>query len=246
MRILIIFFLLIISTELYSQRIFCDSIFKYSLTRISEEIFNNKKYSVEECKCFASRLSDYDKSIGIHRILTYSGIFQAPCLKCLYNSIGFETFDFFTDDISSENIDAFVSQYNGNMKEMISVSIKNKIFPDTVYTPLIPGQSTCQVNEIADTLLNIKMENYTLEKLFGNNIRFIKITFDDTLEQSITKTYDYFTVKFQGIPVKVSPNLKIRNLHITYDLSNVPDNVDICWCHTLEQKQKIILPVKIK
>jgi hypothetical protein len=255
MRLIKILLLFLIPLNLFSQRLVCDSIYKFSLESISQELFqsdfyNDKKYSPDDIKCFATKLSEYDKLKGIKRILTYSGMFETPCLKCLYHNIGFETYPFSIDDVISQKIDIFVQGYNDNMEKMIPVSQLNQIkqrqmTSDRVFVSYLPATSKFDFELISDTLLNLKMHNDTLEQLFKDDIKYLKVSFSDSsLGFSLIK-YNYTEVKSQGVKIKIR-NETIKNIFIIYDFSYMPDRLDICWCGILEKKYYLQLPIKIK
>jgi len=222
---------------------------RFSLPEIYLEIIKGNDYSIDDCKCFAAKLSDYDKTKGINRILTYSGIFQTPCLKCLYNNVGFEIYNFAYDDILSDNVDIFVSTYNDNMEQLIQIEQLHKIksrqdISDKVFVNYLYGYSKCKIQELSDTLINIRINNDTLEQLFKSDLINLNILITDSLHESIFGKYNYSEIKTNGAIVNIGKK-DVKKIYVTFDFSEMPDNLEICWCSILEKRYNLIIPIKL-
>jgi len=248
MRLIKTILLLLVSLNLFSQKLTCDRIMRFTLPEIYSEITKKHDYTIAECKCFATKLSDYDKTKGIKRVLTYSGMFQTPCLKCLYNNVGFETYDFSSDDILFENVDTFISIYNSNMEKLIPTEKLDKIkssqnITDKVFTSILFGTSKVVVEEISDTLLNFKIYNVDLEQLFNNDLKYLNVFITDSLHESILGKYKYVEIKNIGAIINVGKQ-GVPKIYVTFDFGEMPDRLEVCWCSILDRRYYLTVPIK--
>jgi hypothetical protein len=243
----IIFFL--VTTSLFSQKLVCDTIKKLSLYEIYSEITTQNDYSLDDCICFATKLSEYDKAQGIKRVLTYSGIFETPCLKCLYNTVGFETYNFGSDDIFYENVDVFLSTYNSLMEQLIKPEQLNKIksrqgISDKVFVEYLQGASKSEIQKLSDTTVNLRIHNDTLEQLFQSDINFLKVSITDSISDLIKGQYKYIEMKNIGTNINVK-NKGVSKIYVTFDFSDMPDKLEVCWCSILNKKYYLMIPIKL-
>ena len=66
-------------SSVFSQKLTTANIFKQPLDHISQEIYKDNKYSIQDCKNLAEILAKSDIEKGIRRILSYMGPFTTGC-----------------------------------------------------------------------------------------------------------------------------------------------------------------------
>ena len=256
MRQYLIIFLLVLSENLFSQKLPCDRIFNYSLADISNALYNNYKnhqYTKADIKCLATQLSAFDKLHGNKRIFVLSDMFNTPCTACNYAQVGFATTDFGAFDVATDDVLMFIQIYNSNMEKLIPVNQLNHInqglaTTNPVFVPNLTASSKFEIKKLSDTVLNLKLRNDTIEFLFQDDMKYLKISISDALNDSIKevpmKEYGYVEIKFSGAEIVVG-NENVKRIEIIYDFTDMPDNFKICWCGILEKKYHSLLPIKI-
>lgn len=252
MKLYLIILLLFLSQCLYSQKLNCDSINTYYLSDIAIALYNNYKnhqYSNEDIECFATKLSEFDLMHGNTRILILSDMFDTPCSKCYYYSAGFETTDFGAFDVATDDVFLFTKIYNRNMEKLIPVNQQDIIrhgleTRNPVFVPNLTTNSKFVIEKISDTSFLLKLRNDTLEFLFKEDLKYLKILISDLPNEKTKKEYRYDEIKHLGAKIRTG-NEKVTKIGIAYDFTDVPDNLKICWCGILEKIYYSILPLKI-
>jgi hypothetical protein len=238
----------LISINGYSQKLTSGNIVKYSLSEIYDEIIKDK-YTTADSKLLAIKLSEFDKSKGIKRVLSCSDMFTTTCMKCLYNNVGFEVVDFYSCDIRFTNVDTFVNCYNRNMRKLIPkeelYKIDNyKYNNDKIFEPFSIGQSQYEIQTNSDSDIYLKIKNETLEGLLGDEVKKVKIYFVDSLFETYKST-SYNVIKNFGVRLNMK-YFETGRISLVFDLSEVPDKLNICWCSALDKKYYAFIKVKIK
>ena len=235
--------------DLFSQQISCEQITKFTLFEIYDELIQDNKYTIEDSKCFGIELSKQDSLKGIRQILTYHGPFTTGCLKCLYYKFGMETYEFAPNDLIFENVDTFVDSYNETMKSFLSDSQKAEIqdfdfYSNLIFTPYLTSQNQYKVEELNDSVVNLKIHADSLEFLFNSDIEYLRIKIGDSINDIKSKEYEYNELKNIGVDITLDSKSK-KDLFICFDFSKMPNRYDICWCENLEKEYRMILPLKI-
>lgn len=233
----------------YAQRYTCDHVDNYDLGEIYSELTTVTGYSIEDSKCLGEKMAKRDSTNGIKQILTYDGPFRTGCLVCLYHEFGFKTYNFGPDDFMDEHVDAFVEAYNSKMESMLTNEQRKKIEDIDVNPQEIFGQNLIEMIQFDIKItngsnLNVKLFSDKLEDLFKTDIDFIIVSISDSLRDPAPQKFSYSELKTYGFELEVEPWSEVR-LHLSFDLSLLSNNYDICWCEILEQKYRIVLPLKI-
>ena len=252
MKPLIVVLIALRCCNLYSQKITCDDISKYSLNDILYELTTDTtdKYTIGESKCFGRRLSEHDSVKGNKRILTYSGPFSTGCLKCLYHKFGIDTYDFAPDDLSYENVDAFMDSYNSVAKSFLSVQQKKEIDSfnydsDKIFSFYLTAQSQITLEKVNDSICKFKIHSEPIDDLFQSDTKYIKIEVGDSLNDPAKRIFNYWELKAIGIPIRLKP-YESKKILVTYNLEYLPDRYDLCWCNVLDKRYGLLVPVKNK
>jgi hypothetical protein len=222
------------------------------LSDIALALYNNYKnhqYSKTDIECFATKLSEFDMMHGKKRILSLSDMFDTPCSKCYFYSAGFETTDFGAFDVATDDVFLFTEIYNSNMEKLIPANkldfIKNGLATtNPIFVPNLTANSKFDLERISDTLMLLKLRNDTLEFLFKEDLKYLKIVIRDLPNEKTKKEFRYEEIKHSGAKIGIGKE-KVPKIGIVYDFTDVPDNLKICWCEILEKIYYSILPIKI-
>ena len=235
-------------SSVFAQKLTNTNIVKQSLDHISQEIYKDNKYSILDCKNLAEILAKSDIEKGIRRILSYMGPFTTGCEACLYYKYGYLTYGFAYADLSSESINAFVGAYNFLMERLLPIEARNEITNYSSYNRSIFSfhattnfKYNCQ--RVNDSTLLFKMSSDTLEYLFKDDIKSLKISLSFNLEDSQKFDYSYNQLKTSGVILK-DPGKEISKLYIVFNFKGIPANYSICWCPVLEPIYYVVLPLK--
>ena len=89
----------------------------------------------------------------------------------------------------------------------------------------------------------MKIKNDNLEKLFNEDSNNIKIEiYRYPIDKNIYLTTTYNTIRNQGVKLNTN-NFESDKIFLTFDLSNILDRIDICWCQIIDKKYNICIPV---
>jgi hypothetical protein len=218
-------------------------------TILYNEITQRDKYSVQECENFASILANYDLRNGTKRFLVSYGMFYTGCYTCLHYKYGYSETDLGSNCEYYETAQAFKSKYNAVMKSILEeheladlekAIPSNKVIFTSYLTTLLDFDYKRKKKN--DTLVYFQIYSDTLEYLFKDNIRFLKISV--TLD-SIRMEYDYLEVKTNGAVLNTKGR-KQMDILILLDFRDMPTDYDICWCTALEKKYRFKLPINLK
>jgi len=250
MKTLLTILLGLISLQLFSQRIICENIGEFKLHEIYKELTIENKYNVTESKCFGERLAKHDSLLGFKRILLYHGPFTTGCQKCLYHKCGFETYDFAPNDLIFDNTEAFIQAYNEIMESMLSSNQRKEIddfnyTTDKIFTSFLTTKNNYDLEFINDSTLIFKMHSDTLEYLFKKDVDLITVSIGDSINDTNPSKLSYSELKTVGLKVKTGNETKLK-LFVCYDFGSIPNKYDICWCELLENKYRMIIPLKLK
>lgn len=235
-------------TEIQAQRLIPDSIPYYELSHIYDEITQRDKYSIQECESFATILANHDMKNGTKRFLVSSSMFSTGCYTCLYYKFGYSETNLGSSCIFYETAQAFKRKYNSIMKSILKedeLKEIEKVMPEkgifTSYSTSLLNFDYKRKNK-KDTLIYFQISSDTLENLFKDNIRFLKVS---VTADSVQTEYDYMEVKTNGALLNTKGRKKMDIL-ILLDFSNVPTDYDICWCSALDKKYRFKLPLDMK
>jgi hypothetical protein len=247
-----VYFILIIQlsflTIIQAQRLIPDSIPYYTLDHIYDEITEQDKYSIKECENFGSILANYDLKNGTKRLLVSYGMFYDGCNTCQHQKFGYSETNLGSGCEFYETSQAFKSTYNSIMKSILKedeLAEMEKVMPEkgifTGYTTTILSFDHDRKNK-KDSLFYFHIYSDTLENLFKDNIRFLKMTI--TID-SVQTEYDYLQIKTTGVLLNTKGRKKM-DIFILLDFSDVPNNYDICWCSALGKKYWFRQPLDLK
>jgi hypothetical protein len=250
MKTLITGLFVLISNFLFSQQISCDSISKYSLYEIHDLIVSSELYSKEEITCFGNNLANHDKSLGIKRVLELTGVFTNGCFSCSYFKYGFTTIDFGSNDYNPKNLFLFMDAYNNCMNQLLTkeelLDINNNTsFQKKYFSPYITTLNKFEIKKQTDSTIIFHLFSDTLENLFPENIKYLKVQLGQDISEKDSKEFNYFDLKTKGTLIKLKQK-ESPLIFITLDFRNMPANYEICWCPFLEKKYRMILPISIK
>ncbi len=234
----------------FSQNLSKDSINTSSLEHIFKELIKPDKYTTLDSKRLGDSLAKFDFAKGNKRFLRYSGMFTNGCMTCLYDKYNYTSYDFAPDDITWENVDAFIESYNKSMFSNLPIEAQNELnnashHNEIIFSSYLPTIVTPNIHRLTDTTLNFRLFSDTLEYLFKGQIDSLKISLNYQIQSKDSIEYSYQVMKNNGVTIKDNKQ-DILKIYITLDFKNMPDNYDICWCQALEKKYRLMIPIKLK
>lgn len=250
MKTLLTFVFGLISCNLYSQRMCIENISNYQLHQIYNDLIEYNKYNINEIGLLGTTLAKHDSLLNIRRVLVYYGAFTTGCTKCLYHNFGFETYDFAPNDITFETVDSFVNAYNKVMQSILPRDQLSKLngfnySADSIFTLNKATLNKCTAERMNDSLINFKIQNESLEKLFKADIDKLKVGIGNFSNDSLLEDCSYSEIKNIGVQIYMKSQ-ETRKIYFSYNFVNMPNRPDICWCELLDKKYIFIIPITIK
>lgn len=242
-----LFSAIIINT--YSQKWDLNSIVKHSYSEIYTELFNNN-YTEEESKFLGDSLAKLDRLKGIKNILRQDGPFDSGCFDCIYGKYGYKSTIIGSNDIISENTEAFKDAYNKVMISYLSAEQQKEINQyiqksDGVFREYIHTIPEIEFSTKNDTTKNIKIKSKALEDLFHSDVNHLIVGMMTEKYDSVQMEFSYYEVKYKGIDIKCN-KVSEKKILFYFDFRNIPDNYNICWSKNLKQKYKFAVSINNK
>lgn len=250
MKPLLILLFGLISLHSHSQRMTEANIAGFKLHEIYSEFIDDNQYSLAESAQLGKKLAQYDSLHGVKRILLYYGFYSTNCKKCLLSQFGFEGIWFAANDIKIENVDAFASAYNDVMYSQLSKEQHDQFdvlhhSTNPIFHEMLPLLNKLKAKRFNDTLINLMILNDTLEHIFKDDVRHIKIEIADSTDGSPVQELNFIDFKTKG--AQINTNLFKGNIiYLSYNFENVPNNYSICWCELLQKKYRISVKIRPK
>lgn len=225
--------------NVYSQKWEINSIVKHSYSEIYNELFD-KNYSVVESKYFGDSLAKFDRLKGLKNILRQDGPFDSGCFDCIYGKYGYTITIIGSNDIISNNTEAFKDAYNNVMISYLSTGQQKEINQyihksDGVFREYIHTIPEIEFSAKNDTTKNIKIKSKALEDLFLSDVNHLIVGMMTEKYDSVQKEFSYNEVKSKGIDIKCNKFSK-KKILFYFDFRNMPDNYNICWSKKLKLK----------
>lgn len=234
----------------FSQNLSKDSINTISVDHFFNELIKPGKLTIQDCRYFGDSIARFDFAKGNKRILRHIGMFTTSCMTCIYNKYGYESYDFASNDVLCEYVDAFVEMYNKSMLSHLPIDAQNELknprpFDKLIFSTYLTTLVSPNIQRLTDTTLNLRLYSDTLEYLFKRDIDSLKISINYQIQSTDSVEYSYQKLKINGITINDNKQ-DILKIYITFDFKNMPTNYEICWCPVLEQKYRLMLPIKLK
>jgi len=227
-----------------------ENIGNYQLNQIYNELIEDNKYNINETSLLGTTLAKHDSLLNIRRVLVYYGAFTTGCTKCLYHDFGFDTYDFAPNDIAFETVDSFVNAYNVVMQSILTRDQLARLngfnySSDTIFTLNKATLNKCTAERLNDSLINFKIQNESLEKLFKADIEKLKVGIGNFSNDSLVVECSYSEIKNIGVQINMKSQ-ETRKIYFSYNFVDMPNRPDICWCELLDKKYRFIIPVANK